>query len=407
MFVSFKEQNLIQSQNYIKQNHQKMKRNHLLFQILLFSIISFFSQSNNKIVAQNQQNTKQNIQQNAWSDKTRILPDTLRRVPVGITLYHSPNPNYPEINDTKTDIKTTNNGKYVWKHSTFVRAETEDLEVVAAGSFIWFSEKGWFTNVQYDKKEFSEKFACKNGVLKKGEVYCFKNNFRFGDNLYGGDALWFVLAKDKNGKIYKGMGLIETEDQLINTKDVAKNTNQKSYEVNNDLSKINWTGYGEIGDYSLTGTIKLKTGNFQFDGKKARANSFNDIFTGLFVFDMTTISHTEKSLENHLKNEDFFEVSKFPTATFELVSVQKGNAFGFLTIKNIKKNISFPINITEKNDPKDSQKGNQITINGIIPVDRTLFGITYNSKNFFKDLGDNAIKNIFDLKFEIVAEKVK
>ncbi len=374
-----------------------MKRNLVIFQILLFSI-SFFSQSNNKIIAQNQLNTKQN----AWSDKTRILPDTLRRVPVGITLYHSPNPNYPEINDTKGAYS----GKYVWKHSTFVRAETEDLEVVAAGSFIWFSEKGWFTNVQYDKKEFSENFACKNGILKKGEVYCFKNNFRFGDNLYGGDALWFVLAKDKNGRIYKGIGLIETEDQLINTKDVAKdnektplNTNQKFYVVNNDLSKINWTGYGEIGDYSLTGAIKLKTGNFQFDGKKAKANSFNDIFTGLFVFDMTTISHTEKSLEKHLKAEDFFEIDKFPTASFELLSIQNGNATGFLTIKNVKKRITFPIKIVEK--------GNQITANGIIPVDRTLFGITYNSKNFFKDLGDNAIKNIFDLKFEIVAEKVK
>ncbi len=371
-----------------------MKRNHLIFQILLFSIISFFSQSNNKIVAQNQQNTKQN----AWSDKTPILPDTLRRVPVGITLYHSPNPNYPQINDTKA----INNGKYVWKHSTFVRAETEDLEVVAAGSFIWFSEKGWFTNVQYDKNEFSEKFACKNGILKKGEVYCFKNNFRFGDNLYGGDALWFVLAKDKNGKIYKGMGLIETEDKLISAEN-SLNTNQKSYQVNNDLSKINWTGYGEIGDYSLTGDIKLKKGNLQLNEKTNDKTNFN----GIFVFDMNTISHSEKNLEKHLKNEDFFEVSKFPTASFELQNIQNGNATGFLTIKNIKKNISFPINITEKNVPKDNPKGNQITINGIIPVDRTLFGITYNSKNFFKDLGDNAIKNIFDLKFEIVAEKVK
>jgi hypothetical protein len=148
--------------------------------------------------------------QTGWTDKTRVLPDTLRQVPVGLTIFHTPNPNYPVINDTKGAF----DGKYVWKHSTFVRSEMEDLEVIAAGSFIWYSEKGWFTNVQYDKATFSQRFECKNGILKKGKTYCFKKNYRYGDNLYGGDALWFVLAKDKKGKIYKGIGLIETEATL-------------------------------------------------------------------------------------------------------------------------------------------------------------------------------------------------
>ncbi|MDZ7897971.1 MAG: hypothetical protein U5N85_08080 [Arcicella sp.] len=148
--------------------------------------------------------------QKAWTDHTRILPDTLRKVPVGITIYHNPNPNYPVLNDSNGEFS----GKYVWKHSTFVRSETEDLEVIGAGSFIWYSEQGWFTNVQYDKTEFTEKFNCKDGILRKGKTYIFKRNYRFGDDLYGGDALWFVLARDKNGKIYKGIGLIETEGEL-------------------------------------------------------------------------------------------------------------------------------------------------------------------------------------------------
>lgn len=148
--------------------------------------------------------------QTGWTDKTRILPDTLRKVPVGITLYHTPNPNYPVPNDTKGDW----DGKYLWKHSTYVRSDVGELEVVAAGSFIWYSEKGWFTNVQYDKAAFSEKFGCKDGILKKGKTYCFPQNYRTGDNLFGGDALWFVLAKDKNNHLYKGIGLIETEATL-------------------------------------------------------------------------------------------------------------------------------------------------------------------------------------------------
>lgn len=149
--------------------------------------------------------------QKGWTDQTRVFPDTLRKVPVGITIYHSPNPNYPELNEDRSK------GDYVWKHSTYVRAEKEDLEVIAAGSFIWYSTEGWFTNVQYSKEEFADRFDCKDGLLKKGKLYCFQKNYRYGNKLYGGDALWFVLAKDKNGVIYKGIGLIETESELIKT----------------------------------------------------------------------------------------------------------------------------------------------------------------------------------------------
>lgn len=148
--------------------------------------------------------------QKGWSDHTRILPDTLRKVPVAISLFHNNNPCYPILNDTKGEY----DGKYVWKHSTFVRSEMEDLEVVSMGSFIWYSEEGWFTNVQYSKADVIEKLNCKDGILRKGKTYIFKKNYRFGDDLYGGDALWYILAKDKNGKIYKGIGLIETEGQL-------------------------------------------------------------------------------------------------------------------------------------------------------------------------------------------------
>ncbi len=150
------------------------------------------------------------ICQTPWSNHSRILPDTLRKVPVGITLYHNPNPNFPVLNDSNEEFE----GKYVWKHSTFIQSQKEDLEVVMAGSFIWYSDEGWFKNVQYSKADFIEKFNCKNGILKKGKTYVFKKNYRFGDNLYGGDALWYVLAKDKKGKIYKGFGIIETEGEL-------------------------------------------------------------------------------------------------------------------------------------------------------------------------------------------------
>lgn len=150
--------------------------------------------------------------QEAWTDKTRILPDKLRQVPVALYIQHSPNPNYPETNDTGRNKKMD----YVWKHATTVCSPTLELEIVKAGSFIWYDETGWKENVQYNKKDFRKKFQCKSGLLKKGECYTFEKNYRWGSQQYGGDALWYVLAKDKDGKLYKGMAIIETESELKN-----------------------------------------------------------------------------------------------------------------------------------------------------------------------------------------------
>jgi hypothetical protein len=141
------------------------------------------------------------LAQQGWTDKTRLLPDTLRTLPHGISIWHHPNPVFP----------IWENDRYVWKHNTQVRAEIADLEVVLAGSFIWYSEQGWIPNIELNRTEFAQLFSCSKGKLKKGKTYTYTENYRFGQQAYGGDALWFVLAKDASGNYYKGIGLVETE----------------------------------------------------------------------------------------------------------------------------------------------------------------------------------------------------
>ncbi|GAB3837593.1 hypothetical protein [Hymenobacter jeollabukensis] len=146
----------------------------------------------------------------AWTDHTRALPDKLRRVPVGLSLWHTPNPNYPEPDPAHP-------GGYVWKHQTTVRADVADLEIVECGSFIWYSAAGWQPNMRETPAEFAELFGCPGGRLRQGQSYTFARNYRYADSarrLYGGDALWYILAKDKQGRLYKGMGLIETEAEV-------------------------------------------------------------------------------------------------------------------------------------------------------------------------------------------------
>jgi hypothetical protein len=149
--------------------------------------------------------------QDAWTNKSRILPDKLRLVPTQLTLNHGPNPNYPELcQDPKVKAK------YVWKHSTTVCSPHHDLEVVAAGSFVWYSPSGWQENVQLSKREFARRFDCPQGLLRKGECFTYQKNYRYGNDLYGGDALWYVIARDAEGTHYKGFGIIETEGTLKN-----------------------------------------------------------------------------------------------------------------------------------------------------------------------------------------------
>jgi hypothetical protein len=144
----------------------------------------------------------------AWADHTRVLPERLRSIPTGLSLTHTPTPVYPVPNPQKP-------GQFIWHHSTTVRAEVGDLEIVEAGSFIWYSAAGWQKNLVETPDDFAELFKCPGGKLRQGQAFTFAENDRFAESaarVYPGDALWYVLARDpRTGQLYKGLGLVETE----------------------------------------------------------------------------------------------------------------------------------------------------------------------------------------------------
>lgn len=175
-----------------------------------------------------------------------------------------------------------------------------------------------------------------------------------------------------------------------------------TYKVDAKSSKITWIAEKITGKHS--GTIAVAGGDV--------SNNHGQI-EGKFNFDMTSINVTDLEgemkgkLEGHLKSEDFFSVTKFPSSSFEIVSiaprtgVQPGepnfNVTGKLTIKGITKDISFPAII--------KFEGSQMSTKAEVKVDRTKFDIRYGSKTFFADIGDKAIYDEFTLKLDIVATK--
>ena len=99
-------------------------------------------------------------------------------------------------------------------------------------------------------------------------------------------------------------------------------------------SDVHWWGYkiAKTEASSHDGTVNVKSGNLVLKN--------GSVVGGQFVLDMTTINATDLSgeyqgkLNGHLKNGDFFEVEKYPTATYKITSVKKNASKDYNFIVN-------------------------------------------------------------------------
>ncbi|SFJ17672.1 YceI family protein [Myroides guanonis] len=195
------------------------------------------------------------------------------------------------------------------------------------------------------------------------------------------------------------------ETTTVETVEASKDSQQYNAVVSD--SKINWEGSKVVGG-KHHGTISLANGTINVkDGK---------IENGTFVIDMNSITVTDlvsadgkEDLEAHLKGtssdesaDHFFNVAKYPQATFNITSIKEENGVttvvGNLTIKGTTKNVEFPavINTSE----------NEVSIHAdAFPINRTEFGVNYNSNSVFDGLGDKAINDNIEIKLHIVAKK--
>ncbi len=167
---------------------------------------------------------------------------------------------------------------------------------------------------------------------------------------------------------------------------------QGNLPVNVSNSLINWTGHAEVGSYAPHGTLYFKSGSILVNK--------SEITSAILSIDMKSMKQENEHLLEHLKSDDFFDVEKYPFSTILIEKVVNGTAFGQLTIKN--KTLPFQCRVNV------GQGSSMITISGKVVIDRTKYGIIYNSGNFFSGLGDKAIRNTFDIDFKIeVPQPVK
>ncbi|MCJ8165446.1 YceI family protein [Pontibacter sp. E15-1] len=213
---------------------------------------------------------------------------------------------------------------------------------------------------------------------------------------------------------------INTDEAVIadavEKKDLADPTH--IYKVDTTKSEVTWIGSKMTGRHN--GVFRIKSGELYMD---------NGLLTGgKFVMDVANTASMDKSIDaesnrkltTHLRSADFFDVERFPTATFEMTGIARidstgeqaaANAAkpaatygefrlknpthritGNLTIKGQTKSVSFPARVT-----MDSLLHAKANFN----IDRTQWGLVYRSD---RSLGDKTIYPEVNIGIDLVAK---
>ncbi|NML71005.1 YceI family protein [Chryseobacterium sp. RP-3-3] len=155
-------------------------------------------------------------------------------------------------------------------------------------------------------------------------------------------------------------------NEVVTTKD----GNQYTLDTLN--SKVEWKGYKVFKSESTShfGTIKFESGDVTVKEGKLESGKFVADMSSLTSVDLKDDADQLGKLNGHLKSGDFFEVEKFPTASFEITKVTPAiegdyNTLldGNLTIKGISKPVQFKANVSVKDgevsvatEPKDIKR---------------------------------------------------
>jgi len=183
-----------------------------------------------------------------------------------------------------------------------------------------------------------------------------------------------------------------TTTEEVTTPATTVSLDNANYAVDAANSSLSWTGSKAAGD-KHSGSIKLQEGSFLVEN--------GQVSIGQAVIDMNSIDNTDlegkwkQKLEDHLKGEDFFFVSEHPTATIDIKSNTEGTYTGDLTLRGVKKSINIPATVATEGD-------NVIVTISSFNIDRTEWGVKYNSGKFFQNLKDKLINDNIQISGKIV-----
>jgi polyisoprenoid-binding protein YceI len=120
----------------------------------------------------------------------------------------------------------------------------------------------------------------------------------------------------------------------------------QQYKPVDDKSEIKFT----IKNFGLNtdGSLKGLKGTIKFDPQNLPASVFN------VSVDANTVNTGIDSRDNHLRKEDYFDVTQYPTISFVSTAITKTSSgysvSGNLTIKGVERTVSFPFTVENNGD---------------------------------------------------------
>ncbi len=163
----------------------------------------------------------------------------------------------------------------------------------------------------------------------------------------------------------------------------------ETFNIDTEKSTVKWTGYHLAKSYDHYGNVNIKSGSLEIENGKLTG--------GTIVIDMNSITNEDIAKEkdnaklvNHLKSEDFFNVSEFPEATLNITSANaSGSTYqveGNITIRGITKPVQF-----------EAQKTGDKAYSAKVTVNRTEHEVMYGWK-----LENAVLGGDFDLEVSLV-----
>ncbi len=138
----------------------------------------------------------------------------------------------------------------------------------------------------------------------------------------------------------------------------------RDYRFDQAGSKVGWIGS------KVTGKHEGSFGSFRgvvhvVDGNPEKSSVTVDI-------DTASLATDNEKLAGHLRSPDFFDVAKYPNATFASTEVHGNTVTGNLTLHGVTKAITFPATI--------KIAGDDVAVDSEFAINRKDFGLTYPGK---------------------------
>jgi polyisoprenoid-binding protein YceI len=212
-------------------------------------------------------------------------------------------------------------------------------------------------------------------------------------------SLFMVACEDPAANKTKATTTNSTSNQAANTSNVNTNTSTIATTSANGLpilpenSKVEFTGSKVTGKHD--GGFKQFIGNIDLVNAKPEESKVS------VEIDMNSIFTDAEDLTGHLKSKDFFEVEKFPKATFVSTKIVPDKAkdadsyiiTGDFDLHGQKKAITFPAKITVNDS--------EVAVDTEFSINRKDFGIVYAGKT------DDLIRDDVVIRLDLKAPRKK